>query len=128
MDHLSDPLTAGPDRDWGFTHVVRSHGLLFLSGVTGAAPDGTVDPDPVAQVEQLFDHLEQYLRAAGAEVADLVEITTYHVGLHEHLAAFAQVKAQRLVAPYPAWTAVGVVELAVPGALVELRAVAEAPA
>ena len=127
MDHLTDPLTAGADVAWGFTHVVRSRGLLFLSGVTGAAGDGTVDLDPVAQLDRLFDHLEQYLRADGAGVEDLVEITTYHVGLHDHLAAFAEVKARRLVAPYPAWTAVGVAELAVPGALVELRAVAESP-
>jgi enamine deaminase RidA (YjgF/YER057c/UK114 family) len=34
------------------------------------------------------------------------------------------VKDSFLPSPYPAWTAVGISELAVPGALVEIRAVA----
>ena len=50
--------------------------------------------------------------------------TTFHVGLREHLGTFVKVKDRYIEAPYPAWTAIGVVELAVPGALVEIRATA----
>ncbi len=63
------------------------------------------------------------LEAAGADFGDVVEITTFHVGM-EHLAVFGTVKADFLKEPFPAWTAIGVSELAIPGALVEIRATA----
>lgn len=37
---------------------------------------------------------------------------------------FMAVRDRYLMAPYPAWTAIGVAELIVPGGLVELRAIA----
>ena len=127
MDHLIDPDTAAFEDQWHFTHMVRSRGLLFLAGVTGTRPDGTVDTDPHTQFDVLFDHLHQYLAAAGAGFEHLVEITTYHVDLSAHLEAFIDVKDDHLPRPYPAWSAIGVDQLITPGAFVELRAVAEAP-
>lgn len=129
MDHLLDPA-AGPDDPaarWHYSHVVRSGGLLHCSGVTGVRPDGTVDPDPTTQFRRAFEHLEAALALAGATAADLVELTSYHVGLREHFLAFAAVKDEHVPAPYPAWSAIGVAELVVPGTLVEIRAVAEDP-
>jgi enamine deaminase RidA (YjgF/YER057c/UK114 family) len=128
MDHIIDPATAGFEGQWHFSHVVRSRGLLFLSGVTGTGTDGRVAEDPGEQSERLFRHLRQYLNAAVASLDDLVEITTYHVGLHTHLRAFTRVKDAYLPGPYPAWSAIGVSQLITPGALVELRAIAEDPA
>jgi hypothetical protein len=42
----------------------------------------------------------------------------------QHIGAFMRVKDRYLPEPFPAWTAIGVVELAVPGGLVEVRATA----
>lgn len=56
--------------------------------------------------------------------SDIVELTTYHVGLQGSLDAFKSVKDEFIVEPYPAWTAIGVSELAVSGALIEIRAIA----
>jgi enamine deaminase RidA (YjgF/YER057c/UK114 family) len=128
MEHIIDPATAGFEDQWHFSHIVRSRGLLFLSGVTGTRADGRVAEDPSEQFEQLFTHLRQYLNAAGASLDGLVEITTYHVDLRTHLQAFTTVKDAYLSSPYPAWSAIGVSQLITPGALVELRAVAEDPA
>ncbi len=128
MDHIIDPATAGFEDQWHFSHVVRSRGLLFLSGVTGTGADGRVAEDPGEQSEQLFRHLRQCLNAARASLDDLVEITTYHVDLHTYLQAFTRVKDAYLPGPYPAWSAIGVSQLITPGALVELRAIAEDPA
>lgn len=75
-----------------------------------------------------FIVLRQYLGAAGASVADPVEITTYHVDLRKHLGTFVAVKDAHLARPFPAWSAIGVSHLITHGALVELRAIAEAPA
>ncbi|VXC56225.1 RidA family protein [Nocardioides sp. AX2bis] len=125
-----DPLVDDPEDPavrWRFRHVVRSRGLLLCSGVTGVRADGTVDPDPATQFHQAFAHLEAVLATAGATTADLVELTTYHVGLREHFLAFAAVKDEHVPAPYPAWSAIGIAELVVPGTLVEIRAVAEDP-
>lgn len=75
----------------------------------------------------MFDHLQQYLAAADTDLDALVEITTYHVNMREHLDAFIAVKDEYLTDPYPAWSAIGVTELITSGALVELRAIAEDP-
>ena len=111
MDHIIDPATAGFEDQWHFSHVVRSRGLLFLSGVTGTGADGRVAEDPGEQSEQLFRHLRQCLDAARASLDDLVEITTYHVDLHTYLQAFTRVKDAYLPGPYPAWSAIGVSQL-----------------
>ena len=47
-------------------------------------------------------------------------------GLASQLRELMDVKATRIQAPYPIWTGVGVTELGVPGALLELSAVAVA--
>ena len=54
-------------------------------------------------------------------------MTSYHVGLREHLAAIMRVKDAHVRAPYPAWTAVGVSALIGEGALVEVRLIARRP-
>jgi enamine deaminase RidA (YjgF/YER057c/UK114 family) len=69
--------------------------------------------------------LRSNLLQAGIEVRNVVEITTYHVGLNQHLSAFVKVKDEFIAEPYPAWTAIGVSELITDGALVEIRAIAK---
>ncbi len=54
-------------------------------------------------------------------------MTSYHVGLREHLAEFVAAKDRHIAAPYPAWSAIGVSELITEGALVEIRALAVGP-
>jgi len=83
--------------------------------------------DPKAQFAVAFETLRDILREGGADLGDIVEITSYHVGISAHMEAFMKVWAHYLKEPYPAWTAVGVAELIVPGGLVELRAVAVDP-
>jgi len=80
--------------------------------------------DPEAQFAVAFETLRGILREADADLSDIVEITSYHLGISTHMDAFMRVWARYLTEPYPAWTAVGVSELIVPGGLVELRAVA----
>ena len=64
------------------------------------------------------------LTAAGASIGDIVDLTTFHVGLHANIRTFTKVKDRYVSAPYPAWTAIGISELAFPGGLVEIKAVA----
>ena len=87
-------------------------------------PGDVVLADPGEQFVQAFENLATLLAEAGVAMADLIEMTTYHVDLAEHLPAFMQAKDRFVAEPYPAWTAIGVSALAFPGALVEIRAIA----
>ncbi|MEJ3653821.1 RidA family protein [Actinomycetes bacterium KLBMP 9759] len=127
MEHIIVPDLRGFEDRWTFSHVVRHDGLLHLSGVTGTGEDGRVPADPGEQFEQVFHHLRLYLGSAGARLSDIIEMTTYHVGLREHLDAFMAVKNRHITRPYPAWSAIGVAELITPGALVEVRVIAADP-
>ncbi|WP_232667552.1 RidA family protein [Pseudonocardia sp. TRM90224] len=127
MEHIIVPELRGFEDRWTFSHAVRHGGLLHLSGVTGTRADGQVVSDPAEQFEQVFRHLELYLRAAGAQLTDIIEMTSYHVGLREHLDAFMAAKSRHIRHPYPAWSAIGVAELITPGALVEVRVIAADP-
>ena len=115
-----------PDR-WHLSPLVESGGFAFLSGVTGVRPDGSLSGDPETQFRDAFTFVQQNLAAAGLGFADVVEMTTYHVGLRRHLAAFIKVKDAFVAPPYPAWSAIGVTELITEGTLVEIRVIARRP-
>lgn len=64
------------------------------------------------------------MAAAGLSWGHVVEISSYHVGYPRQGGRVLQIASEFLAPPYPAWTAVGVAELYVPEALVEIRCVA----
>ena len=103
-----------------FAPAMRVGKDVFCSGQVGSGPEGKLDSDPAAQIAQAFENVRTVLEEAGASLADVVELTSFHVGLNEHIGIFMQVRDGYLKEPYPAWTAVGVAELAF-GALVEIK-------
>lgn len=107
-----------------FSPAVVTEGRVYVSGQLGIGPDGKVPDDLEAQFGYAFEHLGAVLEAAGAKFSDIVEITSFHIGLQSHIQQFMVVKDRFVTEPYPAWTAVGTTELAVPGAVVEIKAVA----
>ena len=127
MEHIRTPGLEAFEERWHLSHVVAARGLLLLSGVTGTGVDGRVSNDPAKQFDQAFVHLRQYLEAAGASLKDVIEMTSYHVDLRQHLDAFVAAKDRHVLAPYPAWSAIGVSQLITGGALVEIRAIAVDP-
>ncbi len=57
----------------------------------------------------------------------MASLTSYHVGdLDNQLREFAEIKATRIRAPHSGWTGIGVTQIGVPGALLEVSAVAVA--
>ncbi len=106
-----------------FAPAVRVGDVLHCSGQLGwAGPDDRVPADPKQQFTLAFENLRRVLEAAGASFGDVFELTTFHVGLQQHLAEFLAVKDTFFREPWPAWTAIGISELALPGAIVEIRA------
>ncbi|MCW5749181.1 MAG: RidA family protein [Alphaproteobacteria bacterium] len=126
--HQSDVvIPKGMETAWDRFHyapAVKAGDLLLCSGVIGVGPDRKPSPDPEAQFTLAFERVGSVLAAAGVTFADVVEMTTYHVGLQAQMESFLKVKDRFLAAPYPAWTAIGIAELAIPGALVEIRVIA----
>ena len=87
----------------------------------------SVPEDPETQFTQAFQAIGEVLAEAGAELSDITEMTTFHIGMRQHMGAFSRVRERFIEEPYPAWTAVGTTELALPGALVEIRVTARLP-
>ena len=107
-----------------FAPAVIDGDHLRCSGMIGFRPDLSVPEDPTAQFTLAFQNLRGLLAEAGRTFANVTEMNTQHVGLRAHMQAFTAVKDKFMSAPYPAWTAVGISELASPGALVEIQVTA----
>ncbi|HEY0111687.1 MAG TPA: RidA family protein [Allosphingosinicella sp.] len=102
----------------------RSAGdFLFLSGQIAVGPGGGIVGDGVVeQTHEVVDRIEALLTAAGLTLADVVK-TTIWLTDSKDFAAFNQAYASRFAEPYPVRSTV-VSELVLPGALVEIEAVA----
>jgi enamine deaminase RidA (YjgF/YER057c/UK114 family) len=91
-----------------FSAATRVGDLVLCSGQIGTAGDGTVPDDPAEDFRNAWRKVGTVLDAAGVGYADVVEMTTFHVGLSQHLGVFLAVRDEFLSAPWPAWTAIGV--------------------
>jgi enamine deaminase RidA (YjgF/YER057c/UK114 family) len=111
-------------RDTHIPAAVRVGDTLRLTGHTGETADGVFSGDPESQIRQTFVNIALTLAEGGAHWSDVVEINSYHVGLLDQAEAVLKVAAEFLEDPYPAWTAVGVTELILPEALVEISCAA----
>ncbi|MGH1489051.1 MAG: RidA family protein [Acidimicrobiales bacterium] len=97
---------------------------IYVSGVIGSGADGSVPENAADEFTNAFSQLAATLEAAGASVSDIVELTSFHVNMGETLGAFMSAKNAAVAEPYPAWTAIGCTELAIPGARAEVKATA----
>jgi enamine deaminase RidA (YjgF/YER057c/UK114 family) len=112
--------------DFHFAPANKVGDKLYVSGQIGFSEGLEVSDDPETQFTAAFEHVKAVLAGAGKTMADIVEMTTFHVGLQAHANTFLAVKDKYIDAPYPAWTAIGIEELFVPGALVEIKVIATA--
>ncbi len=106
---------------------VRVGDTLYVSGMLGRDADLRVIADPEAQFTAVFENTAMVLAAAGASFADVVEFTGYFTRLQRDFPLFQAVKDRFVAGDFPAQTAIGVVELSMPGLLVELKCSAVVP-
>ncbi|MDH4608087.1 RidA family protein [Pseudomonas sp. BN102] len=109
-----------------FSQATRVGDMIWVSGQVGIDATMTPGKDVEEQAHLAFQGLRNVLEAAGATLADVVELMTFHTELQGDMQAFAQVKDQYFPDRYPSWTAVGISQLALPGLRLEIRAVAVA--
>lgn len=110
-----------------FREASEAGGLLFCSGQIGVTADGTVPADPEAQFAAAFAALAGVLHRQGCRLADVIDLTTFHVGYPEHMGSFMAALGKALPGVQTAWTAIGVAALGYPGSLVEIKAIARMP-
>lgn len=113
QDRFPDP----PPAHGLYSDAVRVGDLVFLAGVVSGAPD------PTTQFRQVFERIESILEEVGSSLAQVIDITTYHLDMHEHIDEFIAVKNEAMP-NLPSWTAVGVTELYSPGVLIEVKVIA----
>lgn len=111
-----------------FAQANRVGNTIWVSGQVGIDAEMNPADGMAAQARLAFQSLQTILAAAGATLADVVELSSFHIDLHAGMAEFMAVKDEFFPERYPAWTAIGVSQLALPGLLVEVKAVAVAGA
>ena len=122
---LVNPRETQPMYDaYHFSQANRVGDTIWVSGQVGIDDKLSPASGIAAQAQLAFEGLKRTLAASGASLDDVVELMTFHIDLRGEMEAFAKVKDEYFPRDYPAWTAVGVTQLALPELRVEIRAVA----
>ncbi len=108
--------------------AVRAGGLLFVAGILPADADGALvgGDDVVAQAEHVFGELGVILAAGGCTFADVVKVSVFLTCVGER-PLVNPVRQRVFGEARPASTLVEVSGLAIPGARIEVDAVAAVP-
>lgn len=122
VEGLAEPISH-------YTDAVRAGDLLFVSGLVAVDAEGMLvgGDDVVAQARQVFENLREVLAAAGSGFEDVVKVTIFLTDVDER-PAINPVRQEVFGASRPASTLLEVSRLAVPGARIEVEAVALLPA
>jgi 2-aminomuconate deaminase len=120
-----------------YPHIKRAGDFLIVSGtsarrvdntIAGAEVDefGTAHLDIREQTRAVIENVRDILRTADADLADVVEVTSYLVSMND-FAGYNEVYGQYFDSGGPARTTVAVHQLPHPHLLIEIRAVAYKP-
>ncbi len=116
----------------GYTHVVEVIGpgrFVYFAGQLGVDKSGKMGGDIREQIELAFENLKAALTSVGARFEHVVKINNYIVDIGKNIGHFRDIRDKYLnTSAPPASTTIGVPELARPGALFEIEAVAILPA
>jgi 2-aminomuconate deaminase len=138
MGKVESQVVAGKAKPRGkYPHVKRAGDFLFVSGtsarradntIAGAEVDefGTTHLDVRAQTKAVLENVRDILKSVGAQLEDVVEVTTYLVNMND-FAGYNEVYGEFFSHEGPARTTVAVHQLPHPHLLIEIRAMAYKP-
>ena len=120
-----------------FPHYRRAGDFIFVSGtsarradntIAGASVDemGTASLDIRVQTRAVIENIRAVLQAAGAELEDLVEISTFLVSMND-FGGYNEVYGEYFDHTGPTRTTVAVHQLPHPHLLIEMKATAYRP-
>jgi enamine deaminase RidA (YjgF/YER057c/UK114 family) len=117
----------------GYTYVVETSGpgrTIYIAGQLGLDLDNALvgeSGDFRAQATKAFENLAAALASVGARMQDVVKINNYLTDM-VHIGIFREVRDRFVnMAAAPASTTVAISQLARPGALFEIEAIAVLP-
>jgi 2-aminomuconate deaminase len=138
MRTMESKVVAGKAKPRGkFPHIKRAGDFLFVSGtsarradntIAGAEVDemGTAQLDIRTQTRAVIENVREILQSAGAQLDDLVEVTTYLVNMND-FGGYNETYGEYFGYDGPTRTTVAVHQLPHPHLLIEMRAVAYTP-
>ena len=117
-----------------YPHIKRAGDFLLVSGTSARRADNTIagaDVDELGttcldirtQTRAVIENVRDILRSAGAELEDVVEITTYLVNMND-FGGYNEVYGEYFGHEGPARTTIAVHQLPHPQLLIEIRAMA----
>lgn len=120
-----------------FPHAKRVGDFIYVSGTSARRPDnsiagaavdelGTTALDIRAQTRAVIENVREILRDEGADLTDLVQLTTYLVSMND-FGGYNEVYAEFFDENGPTRTTVAVHQLPHPHLLIEIQAVAHIP-
>lgn len=120
-----------------FPHIKRAGDFLFVSGTSARRPDnsiagasademGAVTLDIREQTRAVIDNIRDILQSAGADLSNLVEISSFLVNMND-FRSYNEVYGEYFDETGPTRTTVAVHQLPHPHLLIEMKAVAYAP-
>jgi len=115
----SNPEIRAAQERFGYADAVVAGDTVYVSGVVAFLAEE--EDDVAAALERAFDRLAQTLDNLGLGWENVVSLDTFHTQLKAHSDIFKQVKNRYIKEPFPAWTAVGVSDLARPNAIAEIK-------
>ncbi|MEM7329241.1 MAG: Rid family hydrolase [Pseudomonadota bacterium] len=113
-----------------FAPAVRAGDMVFCSGVIAALKEGedATDEAYFRATDEAFAEIEMILNEAGGSMADVVDMTGYHIDFEKHMGPMFQARAKWMPGPFfSCYTLIGISSLFNPLGFVELKARAYIP-
>jgi enamine deaminase RidA (YjgF/YER057c/UK114 family) len=116
----------------GYSHVVEVTGpsrTVYFAGQLGIDKSGKMGANAREQMEIAFENVKAALASVGAGFEHVVKLNNYIVDIGANLAHYRDVRDKYVnTSRPPASTTIGVPQLARPGAVFEVEAIAVLPA
>jgi len=120
-----------------FPHYKRAGDFIYVSGTSSRLPDNSfegVEVDEMgvttlsieAQTRAVINNISDILQAAGAQLSDLVELSSYLINMND-FGGYNKVYSEFFDESGPSRTTVAVHQLPHPHLLIEIKAIAYKP-
>ena len=126
IERLSPPGVAAPRGP--YSPAVRAGGFIYVSGQIPIDPvtNQTVTGDVKAETRQVLSNIQRILEGCGSSMSDVVKCCVFLTDVKD-FAAMNEVYTEFFGTAKPARTTIAVAALPLPGAKVEIDAVAYKP-
>ncbi|MBI4257389.1 MAG: RidA family protein [Thaumarchaeota archaeon] len=122
MDYITPK---GWSKDTPYSPAVKVGNMIFVAGQTGTDEQGRTvgNGDARAQARQIFTKIKTILKAAGAGLEDVTQLTVFFTDMRD-IDAVREVRKEFFKSHKPASASIGITSLAKPEYKLEVQAIA----